>query len=208
MTGLHGRAERCARGVTVYLVPGLTAWQRRAVIRRLRQEASRGFGPPLPAPQLAVALGADRVRTAAGIVRAIVRLHPAIALVPSGFVVAMMALFIAASAGAPAITPAPGSRGLAEAAVFDDGAQVVSAVSTEAALTQVTRARLARVTVTGGHSGADSGGTVLGSGQRTLSKDAHRKRQVRTSSRSGAWYVRPAMEPYTAHRPGPRDLAW
>ena len=205
MTGLHGRAERGARGVTVYLVPGLTAWQRRAVIRRLRQEASRGFGPPLPAPQLAVALAVDRVRTAAGIVRAIVRLHPAIALVPSSFVVAMMALFIAASAGAPAITPAPGSRGLAEAAVFDGDAQVVS---TGDALTQVSSARLTRVTTTEGHRCADAGGTVPASGQRTQSKDAHGKRQVRTPGRSGAWYVRPAMEPYTAHRPGPRDLAW
>jgi hypothetical protein len=66
--GLHGRTERCAGTVTVYLLPGLTAWQRRAVIRRLRQEASRGFGPPLPLPQLAIALVADQVRTAAGIV--------------------------------------------------------------------------------------------------------------------------------------------
>jgi hypothetical protein len=206
VTGLHGRAERGARGVNVYLVPGLTTGQRRAVIRRLRQEASRGFGPPLPVPQLAVALAADRVRTAAGIARAIVRLHPAVALVPSGFVAAMMALFVVASAGGPAVTPAPGSRGeLAEAGVFAGGARVVR---TGAALAQVNSARITRVTAPEAAVGAAVGGTVLGSGQRTRAKRAHGKRQVRTSGRSGAWYVRPQMELYTAHRPGPRDLAW
>ena len=46
--GLHGKVERCARGVTVYLLPGLTGKQRKAVLRRLRQEASRGCGPGLP----------------------------------------------------------------------------------------------------------------------------------------------------------------
>jgi hypothetical protein len=56
--GCTAGLERGPQGVTVYLVPGLTTWQRRAVIRRLRQEASRGFGPPLPLPQLALALWA------------------------------------------------------------------------------------------------------------------------------------------------------
>ena len=89
MAGMYGRAEGCARGARVYLLPGLTAGQRKAVIRRLRQEASRGFGPPLPLPQLALALGFDRVRTAARIVGAMVRLHPAVTLVPGAFVVAI-----------------------------------------------------------------------------------------------------------------------
>jgi hypothetical protein len=103
-TGLHGRAERGPRGVTVYLVPGLTACQRRAVIRRLRQEASRLIGPPLPLPQLAVALGLDRVRSAARITGAIVRLHPAVTLLPGAFVAALMALFVIASADGPGLT--------------------------------------------------------------------------------------------------------
>jgi hypothetical protein len=98
VTWLHGRTERGARGVTVYLLPGLTTSQRRAVIRRLRQEASRGFGPPLPLPQLVVALGLDRVRTAVRVAVAMVRLHPAVTLVPSAFVVIAMALFVVASA--------------------------------------------------------------------------------------------------------------
>src|ERR1700745_3462773 len=96
VTGLHGRVEPCVRGATIYLLPGLTAWQRRAVIRRLRQEASRGFRPALPLAPLAIALSLDRVRTAAGIIKAIVRLHPAVTLVPSAFVVAIAAVFIMA----------------------------------------------------------------------------------------------------------------
>ena len=107
--GLHGKAEGCARAATVYLLPGLTAWQRRAVIRRLRQEASRGFGPPLRQPQLAIAIGADRVRTAARIVTAIVRLHPAVTLLPSAFVLVMLTLFVIASGERPGITPVFGT---------------------------------------------------------------------------------------------------
>ena len=106
MTWLHGRTEGTARGATVYLVPGLARGQRRAVIRRLRQEASRGFGPALPFPQLAVALGLDRLRTAARLAGAIVRLHPTAALLPGGLVAALMALFVV-SAGGSGLSPGP-----------------------------------------------------------------------------------------------------
>lgn len=96
--GLHGFAERTGRGVTVYLLPGLAVDQRRAVIRRLRQQASRGYGPALPQPQLALALGADRVRVAARNVAAVVRLHPAGVTVPVLAVAAAMTLFVLAAA--------------------------------------------------------------------------------------------------------------
>jgi hypothetical protein len=126
-TGLHGRAERGERGVTVYLLPGLAAYQRRAVIRRLRQEASRGFGPSLPLPQLAVALGLDRVRTAAKVAGGIVRLHPAGTLVPGACVVVMMMLFVFASADGPGVISKT-RGGLAEAASTGLGAaQAVAA---------------------------------------------------------------------------------
>jgi hypothetical protein len=115
VTGLHGRAERGPRGVTVYLIPGLTACQRRAVIRRLRQEAGRYVGPALPLPQLAVALGLDRVRSAARIAGAIVRLHPAVTLLPGALVAGLMAVFVIASAGGPALA-AGQQAGLAVAA--------------------------------------------------------------------------------------------
>jgi hypothetical protein len=104
--GSHGKAERAARGVTVYLLPGLTGSQRKAALRRLRQEASRGCGPALPVPQLMVGLGWDRVRTALRAVAAIVRLHPVASLLPAGAAGALIALFVLASVSVP-IAPAP-----------------------------------------------------------------------------------------------------
>jgi hypothetical protein len=156
VAGLHGKVERCARGVTVCLLPGLTAWQRRAVIRRLRQEASRGFGPALPLPQLAIALGLDRVRTAARIVRSIVRLHPAVTLVPSAFVVAMVALFVIAAGDRAAIAPGRGG-GLADAVAVRGGVARASGTSPS-------QARAARLTAARGTGGTGAGGTGLGSG--------------------------------------------
>jgi len=93
-SGLHGQAERSARRTTVYLLPGLTARQRKAAVRRLRQEASRGCGPGLPLPQLMVAFGADKVRQALGRAAAVVRLHPACSLLPTAVVGALMTLFV------------------------------------------------------------------------------------------------------------------
>ena len=118
VTGLHGVARRGPRGVTVYLLPGLTAGERRAVLRRLRQEAGRGFGAPLPRPALAFALCADRLRTTAGTGAAAIRLHPAVTLLPGAFVAAVMTLFVLASASGsvefrPGTGPAPVIGGLA-----------------------------------------------------------------------------------------------
>lgn len=121
LAGLHGRVERCPRGIAVCLLPGLTGGQRRAVIRRLRLEASRGFGPALPAPQLTVALGVDRVTTGARIAASVVRLHPAVTLVPSALAVTMMALFVIAAGGRPGVTPAAG-HGLTEVAAVSGSA--------------------------------------------------------------------------------------
>jgi hypothetical protein len=99
VTGFHGRAELCGHGVTVYLLPGMTRWQRNAVLRRLRMEASRGYGPALPLPQLVFALAVDRVRTALRITAGAVRLHPSRTLLPSAAAVLLMAFFVLASAG-------------------------------------------------------------------------------------------------------------
>ena len=98
-SGLYGTAKRCPRGVTIYLVPGLTGRQRKAVIRRLRQEASRGCGPELPLPGLIVALAADRVQVGVKLTATAVRLHPATTLVPTGLVAAAMMLLVFMSAG-------------------------------------------------------------------------------------------------------------
>jgi hypothetical protein len=98
--GLHGKAERSARCTTVYLLPGLTGGQRRAALRRLRQEASRGFGPQLRGPDLAVALAADRFRVGVRNTAAVVRQHPAGSLLPTALAAALMALFVLASISA------------------------------------------------------------------------------------------------------------
>ncbi|MGH3266578.1 MAG: hypothetical protein ACRDNS_31830 [Trebonia sp.] len=113
--GLYGRVESRTRGVTLCLIPGLTAQQRKAVLRRLRQEASRGFGPALPAPQLTVALGIDRVSAAVGMLRAMVRLHPAVTLLPGVFLVALVTMFVLAAGGQRGVVPGT-RRGFADAA--------------------------------------------------------------------------------------------
>lgn len=98
--GLNGKAERSPRGTTVYLVPGLTGRQRRAALRRLRQEASRGCGPALPGADLTVALAADRFRVGVRNTAAVVRLHPAGSLLPTALAGLLMALFVLASVSA------------------------------------------------------------------------------------------------------------
>jgi len=125
MAWLHGRTEGAARGAVIYLLPGLAGGQRRAVIRRLRQEASRGFGPPLPLPLLALALGLDRLRTAAGLAGAIVRLHPTVALLPSGLAAAVMTLFVVSAGGSGISGGLPG--GLAAPALSRPAAWYVCA---------------------------------------------------------------------------------
>jgi len=80
--GLHAEAERRGRCTTVYLLSGLTKRERRAALRRLRLSARMGYCPSLPAPQLALALLKDRIRTGAGQTGAVFRLHPAGSTVP------------------------------------------------------------------------------------------------------------------------------
>ncbi len=96
--GLHAATERQGRKTTVYLLPGLNAAQRRAALRRLKISARRGYGPRLPAPQLALALLADRIRTAAGRAGAVFRSHPAGTAVPVMVVSAGAIAFLALSA--------------------------------------------------------------------------------------------------------------
>lgn len=212
-TGLHGKAERGPHGVTVYLVPGLTACQRRAVIRRLRQEASRYVGPELPLAQLAVALGLDRVRSAARVTGAMVRLHPAVTLLPGAFVAALMTLFVIASADGLGLSPVPRAV-LADAAAVGPG--MPQAVS--------------EAVVPAGHSGA--GRTGLDAGERTLIAQPRARRWSRAvflyrrpDARCSCWpdLIGPVpapspgqlacgrsvswLAPYTAHVPDPRAFA-
>jgi hypothetical protein len=94
--GLHAAAERHGRNIVVYLLSGLTAPQRRAALRRLRQSARMGYCPELPAAQLGLALAIDWVRTGLGRAGAVFRLHPAGSTVPvmmaSGAAIAFLVL--------------------------------------------------------------------------------------------------------------------
>jgi hypothetical protein len=96
--GLHAAAERQGRNTTVYMIPGLTAAERRSALRRLRISARMGQGPRLPAPQLALALAADRIRTTLGQAGTIFRSHPAGSTVPVMVVSAGAIAFLVVSA--------------------------------------------------------------------------------------------------------------
>jgi hypothetical protein len=96
--GLHAAAERHGRHTTIYLLPGLSAAQRRAALRRLKISAGRGYDPELPAAQLALALLADRIRTSVGLAGAVFRSHPAGSTVPVMVVSAGAIAFLALSA--------------------------------------------------------------------------------------------------------------
>jgi hypothetical protein len=98
--GLHATAAAAGRTTTIYLRPGLTAPQRRAGLRRLRQESRVGCGPRLPAARLVLAIMADRALMAARQAIAVVRLHPAAAVaVPLAGVTAGLLLIIALPRG-------------------------------------------------------------------------------------------------------------
>jgi hypothetical protein len=92
--GLNGQAERVGRTTVVYLLPGLTAAQRAAALRRLRQHGRMGISPPLPAAQLLLALLGLRIRTAFGQVGAIVRVHPAGSALPVMVLSGALAAFL------------------------------------------------------------------------------------------------------------------
>jgi len=141
VTGFHGRAELCGHGVTVYLLPGMTRWQRNAVLRRLRMEASRGYGPALPLPQLVFALAVDRVRTALRITAGAVRLHPSRTLLPSAAAVLLMAFFVLASAGSRIeFAPRAGLDGLVSGGGVSGGGAAVSAAAQRQPAPRVERA--------------------------------------------------------------------
>jgi hypothetical protein len=80
--GLHVSVVARARGTVIYLLPGLTAAQRRAALARARSGARMGQGPALPPLSLAVAIAADRTRTTLRNGAAAMRAHPVL-LLPS-----------------------------------------------------------------------------------------------------------------------------
>lgn len=75
--GLHASAKAEGRHTVIYLVPGLSAADRRSAIARLRSSAKFGYGPRLPAIPLAIALVTERIRLNTRNAAAAARLHPA-----------------------------------------------------------------------------------------------------------------------------------
>ena len=96
--GLHAAAVSQGRNTIVFLLPGLTAAERRSALRRLRLSARMGYCPPLPRAQLALALMADRIRTTVGQLGTLVRSHPAGSTVPVMVISAGAIAFLALSA--------------------------------------------------------------------------------------------------------------
>jgi hypothetical protein len=96
--GLHAAAVTQGRNTIVFLLPGLTAAERRAALRRLRLSARMGYCPPLPPAQLALALVVDRIRTTVGQLGTLVRSHPAGSTVPVMVISAGAIAFLALSA--------------------------------------------------------------------------------------------------------------
>lgn len=97
--GVHAEADAGGRDVVVYLLPGLTPAQRKAALRRLRQEGSRGCGPRLPEGKLWFALAADRLGVAVRSTARAVRHHPFATLVPALLAGGLLGGFVFASAG-------------------------------------------------------------------------------------------------------------
>jgi|HubBroStandDraft_2_1064218.scaffolds.fasta_scaffold112595_2 hypothetical protein len=159
VTGFQGIAERLPRGVTIYLLPGLTGRQRRAVIRRLRQEASRGCGPELPLPQLVMALLLDRVRGALGLAVAALRLHPGTTLLPAALVGVVLTLFVLASGG---VGPVPAARPALAAAQSTTGPATVASTTGSAPTAAAGVGAGGLVAIDGGSKSAPAGSAGAG----------------------------------------------
>ena len=120
--GLHAAAVPQGRNTIVFLLPGLTAAERRAALRRLRLSARMGYCPPLPPAQLALALVADRIRTTVGQLGTLVRSHPAGSTVPVMVISAGAIAFLALSAVSIQVLRLPHHPGGSSALAGTNGA--------------------------------------------------------------------------------------
>jgi hypothetical protein len=112
--GLNGKAVRVGGTTFVYLLPGLTPAQRAATLRRLRQHGRMGLSPGLPAAPLLAAVLQDRIRTAFGQARAIVRIHPAGSTVPVIIISAGVIGFLLVAAVSVKIVHSPLATGASQ----------------------------------------------------------------------------------------------
>lgn len=92
--GLHIRAVARGKDTIIYLLPGLTAAQRQAALRRARSSARMGHGPRLPVPGVLGAVMVDRMRTTVRNGAAAMRGHPAILVPPLVIVMSAAVAYI------------------------------------------------------------------------------------------------------------------
>ena len=92
--GLHIRAVPRGKDTVIYLLPGLTAEQRQAALRRARSSARMGQGPPLPAASVLGAVMVDRMRTTLRNGAAAMRGHPAILVPPLVIVMTVAVAYV------------------------------------------------------------------------------------------------------------------
>ncbi len=81
-SGLHVSAMEHGRRTIIYLQPGLTPAERHAALIRVRSSSRIGHGPQLHALGVAVAIGADWIRTATRHGTRAMRRHPVLLLPP------------------------------------------------------------------------------------------------------------------------------
>jgi hypothetical protein len=108
-SGLHVDARSKGGDTVVYLVPGLTAAERRVALTRVRSFSRLGQGPRLSSTSLAVAVGVDRIRTTISNGAAAVRSHPVL-LLPSVLVMSGTAFALVSLAAVTFHLPARSGR--------------------------------------------------------------------------------------------------
>jgi hypothetical protein len=129
--GLHVLAESDGRSTVVYLLPGLTAEQRRAALVRARSSGRMGQGPRLPAFAMGRALAADQIRMTVRHGAAAARRHPLLLLPPlilvSGAIVFILMTFVTLAAPplgrASSLVPSSASTGMPGAQPGQRGGQ-------------------------------------------------------------------------------------
>jgi hypothetical protein len=126
--GLHAQLRSCGRRRVIYLLPGLSPAQRRDALRRLTRTSRQGYGPPLPAAGVTLAVAGDVVKSTARNGLAAIRCHPVGSAVLAAFLtmaVVCYSLFVtvtvrfsprlaappAAAGAAPSRPPYPGEPG-------------------------------------------------------------------------------------------------
>lgn len=92
--GLHIRAVARGKDTIIYLLPGLTAAQRQAALRRARSSARMGQGPRLPVSAVLGAVAVDRMRATLRNGAAAMRGHPAMFVPPLVIVMTAAAAYI------------------------------------------------------------------------------------------------------------------